>query len=357
MCLNTLSVVLEPGESIELEIWSAPDPEQIVKGHHSVAQALKLLKKAHRSRGSFDPQLLMVAQPAKRRFNSLVNALHSGVDKIQYKLIDEIVTQSAMAQLTTKRVVRLVHAVDRPKAPRLLQSVEHRSGHLQFHPVVLTVDQADPTKADNTWNLFVAKQESARRDCLLWPSEEGGSTTFFVGKVGVDRLTSGGLRCDARWLEYVPDSVRYDSKQRVWVHDPPLHYAQLFTIDTIGLTDDLRDTPLDLLRTDELTRFRALTHSFVNGKARRLSLRLIATSRFTDYYSLETKREIEARKATGIGRYERGTKDFPTHRVKLASAIDNNDVWVPCTFRPTAPEIDRILPVFHWTNDSHDGGQ
>lgn len=51
------------------------------------------------------------------------------------------------------------------------------------------------------------------------------------------------------------------------------------------------------------------------------------------------------REKTGVGKYERGSSDASRSAAR---------VWVPCTFRPFAPEIDKILPVFRWTTEVHE---
>jgi hypothetical protein len=54
---------------------------------------------------------------------------------------------------------------------------------------------------------------------------------------------------------------------------------------------------------------------------------------------------MKMRERTGVGKYERGSSD---------AARSTARVWVPCTFRPFAPEIDKILPVFRWTTEVHE---
>ena len=133
-----------------------------------------------------------------------------------------------------------------------------------------------------------------RLDRTCWDSEEGGLTTFFAGEILIDRLTTGRLRCDAKWLEYSPTIIRQDGVGGPWIAKAPNRYARLLEIDDIeeqtGLSDQQEDSnhpghiqKLDLLRKNS-TNLRYLAYPFADGRARHLTLQLTATSRFTNYF-------------------------------------------------------------------------
>lgn len=145
-------------------------------------------------------------------------------------------------------------------------------------------------QGEMTWKDYVHYQECNKNDRRDWPSAEGGAKTFFVGEVIVDRKTTGRIRCDAEWKEYGPEIVHHDPKAG-YVRAIPTHRAQLFSFGDIALVDPLLGDTLDLLRNDKTRLLRALSHSFVNGRARHLQLRIIATSRFAQYFPRETTRK------------------------------------------------------------------
>src|SRR5439155_15790510 len=106
---------------------------------------------------------------------------------------------------------------------------------------------------------------------------------------------------------------------------------------------DYRKCPIDLLRTDapdpgnvQADSLRALAYAFLDGKARRLRVRTTATSRYTPFYG--------------------GSEDVVRAGRHEISEKLREDVWVPSTFRPHVPEVDRVIPVFHWQEEhSKDG--
>jgi hypothetical protein len=264
--------------------------------------------------------------------------------------------RSASAQPGAKWTdLRLVHAVKRPLlSPSFMAAppppARCTTAGLGLNAVSVSVGEEEAvgfarSAGVTSWREKVAELEATGIDMRCWPSEEGGSTTFFTGRVRIDRKSTGTLRCEARWQEFDEKTVALGADGK-WVYNPSPQSAQLFRLD---VERDGAEDELDLLRAagtatpDEAElrdgqatgvegRLRALSHSFRNGRARRLSVRMLAGSAFTAFYPPEaTPPEGDEE-----GRYERGS--------------EVGEVWAECTFRPPPPAIDRVLPLFTWAD-------
>ncbi len=220
------------------------------------------------------------------------------------------------------REIKLVHADSEPDAPSITTNALPPYG---INAVSVTVSP------ERTWTDYV---DDAEGDPLGWPSEPGGATAHFVGRIGVNRDEVGRLRAEARWDEYTATTIaQVDTKdgRKVWKSLPQKHSAKLFEIEVDRLDhgaggDDWVDLayakePSVVLSPDML---RQLSYNFPDGRARKLEVQLIATSAYGDYYR--------------NGASERST---------------NSAVVVPieCTFRPPPPVIERTMPVFAWERD------
>ncbi|MBV8211926.1 MAG: hypothetical protein JOZ08_01725, partial [Verrucomicrobia bacterium] len=327
--VNSLRILLKPGESVYLEISSVPDAKTVLAQHEnlrSVFGAMKMGLDSQRRTGKVASQDLAKIESVMQRF--------SGSDA--ERTLNNILESSPVPDLQTSRYIRLIHAVQKPLAkPSFPVAKSESVTNLRFHPAVIPfIASNDTDETKNSWYVFV--NENCQKDPLQWASIPGGTTTFFVGAIKVDRPSTGKVRCDGRWREYGPDSERYDPKTATWSSVPPFQYALLFEIENISTDKTYRDKEIDLLY-DEAgnTRLRQLFHVFANTKARKISLTLIATSRFTDYYPAKAGSESKG----GIGPYELESSSFDDSAATI---------WIPATSRPTQPEIDRVIPVFHW---------
>jgi hypothetical protein len=328
--LPSLTVALKPGESVDLEIWSAPDSAAVVQRHELFRTMLPVLRQ-YAARAVREGLHAEVASALSAQIERL-----SGADAPN--VLEACLASRPLEVLQSRRYIRLVHAVDRPlQAPQFRPKTINSHRLLNFSPVVITVSaENDPTKLRESWSKFV--DANAATDPLLWESAPGGTTTFFVGAIDVHRLSTGVLRCDALWREFGAESEKLDAATGTWSHQPPYQYARLFRIEDIADDDAQLGVPLDLLM-DDAKGLRALSHSFVNGKARRVTVNLVATSRFTSYFP-PGKETADSQ----VGTYE------------VASApLEESDVavWVRATARPRPPDLDRVIPVFRWST-THD---
>jgi hypothetical protein len=321
-----LIVRLEPGETADVELWSAHDDVKMLRTRHwSLSRALEIL----RTRQASATTAALMASEAE---------LNSAVGRA--------LALAPMPQLQNKRVVRVVHAIEQPLDPPAI---------IDLVPIVVTVRPTpDPAGGGSppatlpaellSWQGYV-DLHTREANLAKWPSERDGSVTFFVGHLRVHRPSTSRVSCEAYWKEYGGEHVHLIAATGRWAFSPAATGARLFAVDHIHTEAAFRQRPIDLLRPDALEpgatpdqALRALAYAFPNGKARHLCVKAIATSRFGAFFDPA-----------------RGGRTSPDDRFDKPSA--SKDIWVPATFRPQPPEVDRVMPVFHWTEKVEDHGR
>jgi hypothetical protein len=295
--LRKLSIALAPATAVEVELVSDFDPAHLLATHF-VAQQL-----------------------AKRWGLSKDQAIDRFRDLVKTGRMDEL-------QGVTR--LKLVHAVQRPLRAPL---------DLSIRPVLVTVatdDLENTTPVPGSWRDLVTNGVPS--------SMPGGTTCFFVGKSGIDAPSTGTLALDARWDEWGPEMVRHNpSATPRWSCVQSKQVARLFMLDAIDSSvtrrRDSEPDSLELLGPKE-SPF-GLSHSFRDGRARRLTTRLRAASRFAEYYERKGATSDDLRVA---GHCE-------------IMAAQQRELWMPCTFRPAAPDVRRITPWFEYENRGKSGDQ
>ncbi len=333
--LNRLSVVLRPAEVVDLEIWSVADGGRLLDSHKVCAQFRKILAGFQASQSRLMEQGLgnaVFPQDAIRAINTTFDALTGRDAAIA---MDDAQSRYRVNGLQSVKRVRLIHAVDKPlSAPAFVWRTPGNLGSLQLHPVTIVVagENASMAGSRRSWSRYV--EDHAHLPQQSWPSAPGGTTTFFVGHLNAHRKSTGKLRCEARWREFGAESEHFNAKQGRWFHDPYHQYARLFQIEAIAPDFQPADD-IDLLHEDgEARSVRALSHAFVNGKARQLTLMLAATSRFTSFFPGGD---------SGGKDFERTSPDFDKSKASI---------WIDATIRPAPPAVDRVVPVFNWKTTS-----
>lgn len=343
--LNRLRVQLAPAEVVDLEVWSAVK-EDDAPSLAAISNAVSTLNAQVST--VFDPKTLEADPPktdgqaskegqSRKQFDDLLTHLKSN-DPIKHQAaLGQMLSAGPMSLVTTARVVRLVHAVDKPiDAPevRLLDKVA------DLHAVVLTIPASNgvdlaPGRRLKNFADYVAEQQKATKPHKDWPSQKDGNTTFLVGTATVHRPSTGRLRCEARWYDYGPRSLRWVEGQQEWIRETPKQLATFTTVEEIDPEYEPRKNgfPLSFLKNDQ-DEFRPLFHSFPDGRARKLEVTLIGTSRFTEYFEPTTALTAEQQENGTEHPYERHSKPI--------------EVWTKATLPPEPPVIDRVLPVFHF---------
>lgn len=252
----------------------------------------------------------------------------------------------------------LIHAVQKPLhspdfTPKETPDEMPGSTGIGLRAVTVTVASDDPGTPSSgtleTWAEKVQRYEASGVDMRCWPSEEGGTTSFFTGRVDIDRKSTGNLRCEAFWWEFNEGTVSRAADGR-WIQNIAKETAQLFAIEVErrggkGRIDLLRSPPAAKTESAAAKRhvgitgkpgeLRMLSHAFRDGRARALSVKMVATSAFTAFYP---KAPEQPGPDEWIGSYDVESSRFATAPT----------VWTDCTFRPPPPRIDRVLPLFSW---------
>ena len=348
LAVQRISMVLKPAEDVEVELWPHVQQHQGCT-HNTIAKALRLLSTQGTETIAEAAEACGLHNGAVAPFAQAIRSLVA-MDEAGRKTLHSVLCLGPISQLSSKRTVRVVHAVDRPLATPAFTLVEKDPPQdttlvPELKAVVLTVEpEPQPgetvSRERRTWSRFARVNNALPR--LAWQSEPNGTTTFIVGSVRLDRPSTGKLRCDAEWREFEPAGVRRDpiTKQWTFTHRN-VPRTRLFGIDEIATTGEResRLPTLDLVKHDGVNepiranQLRALSYSFPDGKARRLCVSLVGTSRFTSFFPEESA--DDQRKLAGLpGRYE--------------SESARLELWVPATIRGRHPDIDRIMPVFQW---------
>ena len=324
--LRKLVIELRPGTIVDLDIAAMVDLEQAAASHY-VRNAI-----------------------GRRRRNGLPG------QRALAGLFGNVLKTRIMELLQATGRVRLVHAVRSPASPgfRWIGGTPKR---LNLAAVHFT------ESPERKWADYVRDRLAGPSPPPVWqwPSMPGGTTCYFVGEVEVDGPATGTVSCDATWLEYGPEAVIYPERKQgasapnpaQWVFTPPLKRARMFQVENVSSSGadkndrvvvDLTVKAADEARalTDE-NKARALSYSFPDGRARKLSLDLVSVSRFVDYY--------DRNGATGTG-VRHGRPDTG-HAESCTPASET--MWAPCTFRPAPPDVRRVSPWFEITTKAPSG--
>ena len=220
-----------------------------------------------------------------------------------------------ITHLVHRRKLRLIHPVQKPITEPTIR-------YLQSTPTTLDVElgiSVGSRLLPSTRKNLTAVVTNLASD----PGEEGGVVVIFTGIIKLNGRTTSKLRVDARWKDYGLGTVRFDDKSNFWFEDPSNEFATLFDLFP-GPTEDDCDLALD-----PTSKPRGLSFSFSDGRARKLTVKSIASSRFSEYYPPEPEEEI-------------GLEQLASNE-RAGPEVEH---WIQCTFRPKAPIVDRFLPVF-----------
>src|SRR5262249_25758215 len=146
--------------------------------------------------------------------------------------------------------------------------------------------------------------------------EAGGTEIYFAGSIAFDRPSTGDLRVEARRVDFHYESAirKIESDGRVrYVDRPPMFDTLAFALKSIPRDRGQSAAGyLDVLR-DELGALRNITDvgdpsvgagGLAKTAALDLDLRIVATTRFADYFPPDDKK----RPANKLGKFEVETR-------------------------------------------------
>lgn len=300
--LEKVSIALAPASVVDVDLRSAFDP------------------------GSTLAATLMGASLAERwghRFGSDAGDLA--------KRLARAASAGRIDELQGVTKLRLVHAVQAPLSPPQDLGVE---------PILVTV-AADDVQGGSlrSWKRVVEINHGKAAE--EW-SEEGGVTCFFKGSALIDAPSTGALSLDGRWEDWGPEMLRFDASRDIpWSFLRAPQFARLFTLAdiasvTVKANSIGRDT-VDLL--GPTSNPHGLSFTFRDGRARRMETKLTGLSRFNAYYP------------------EAGATSTTPFRAGTCERVSDNfrELWIPCTFRPPPPEVQRTMPWFIYSTTGVSG--
>ena len=257
--------------------------------------------------------------------------------------------------------VRLVHAVKKPLGKILFgecgECIDVKSGTIDLHEnrsitskdklrlglnaVTVSVSEADgPPRtrhAPLTWAGHVERYAENGQDMLEWDSQEGGDTTFIVGRLALDRKSSGNLRIEAEWDNYDSETVTFQNGE--WIRNPSRLRATLMAIE---IERNGHPAGIDLLQKGQFfdgnvsgDKLRGQTYAVPkDGQlAREYTVKLVTGTAFKDYYRESETETLEAESKAE----EAESKAEITLRKK-------------CTFRPPPPRLAEIETRLYWSD-------
>lgn len=304
--LNKIAIALAPATIVDIALDSDFDPAAALAGH-----------------------LLSAPLMAAWGMNHLAD-----IPKASTKLAKAL-TAGRIDDLQGKSVLRLVHAVQKPLIP---------ARSIQLVPVLVTVAPEGKSSPTNpSWQEIIDTNSSAGAPFSEW-SQPGGATCFFTGSVGLDAPSTGALGLDATWHDFEPQMVTWDRKTNSWIEQPAAQSGRLFSLtkleSDINRPNSVSEDEVSLVL-DNMKKPRNLAFSFRDGRARSLRTRLMAVSRFAEYYDVKNP--------TGNVPGEAGDCE------RASTAWQQ--IWIPCTYRPSAFDIKRVTPWFTYHQTGEQGEQ
>ncbi|MCP4181949.1 MAG: hypothetical protein GY761_01305 [Hyphomicrobiales bacterium] len=285
--------------------------------------------------------------------------------QIEISYLEESPEETLQQKTLQQRALRIVRLSDGPqKWNDVINAVPKKADYENNYPEAYFY--AIPTRRIDKAQQVTEKDDNGLSD------EMGGNIGYILGRVELDRKSTGSLRCDMLWRDVsAAASLRHDKKQ--WHHKPAVVSEELFNIEEIAKTHDTFKSFIDLL-TDDQGKLRNLSYDF-GKKARRLALRIVATSRFSELFEKEDPNLIEARhdnkppeescpEQNEVGLFETESASYTSLCKKLHQhncprqgpdkLIFEQELWIKSTERPPIPDIRSMELLFRERTVSRD---
>jgi hypothetical protein len=361
--VDRLAIEIAPAEEVNLQLWCVADRHKILCHHASVARNIEAAIPA--LIGQIPTQ-----QPGKPGNDSLSQAighLANGVTAqelsdlfpdVDIAAVDTAV-ETAIAALTTQTPenginswlsLKVIHAVEQPLAiPAVPCHPSSKDANkLAIHPVRL--------QQKESWENYVKslpRQPKATNlsTAFNMPSEENGTTTYFVGHLDCDRASTGEIRIEASWPETDPASAIQTVNPpkgnphapKTYKLCPPRKDRLLFSFKVPRNRGLNPKGKLDLTF-DETGALRRLNYPFSDTTAREISLRIVATSRFTSDFPADPP-PSGSPDPYALGRFEVESRP-PIGSPRLCKAPQDSyqiyNVMVKATAAPPMPVVSRL---------------
>lgn len=162
----------------------------------------------------------------------------------------------------------------------------------------------------------------------LVPDRDYGANTAMINtKLLVHGPSTGQLDIEADWEEWIDDVTHTeltpnafnDDVQRIKTKGKVFHFTTLYAIFEYAFGSVVKDNP-----------FPAIRHLFNDTKHRKVNYKTIATTRYREYFFNLVK--------------EKGDAFLLTRE-----SNKKKEVIIPSSARPSAPQVEYIIPNFEWS--------
>lgn len=321
--VGVLSVDLAPAEEIDLFLWTQTDTDQALRQKRFVQQALEFVA----DHVSLNPSEVGAGWGfTAQQLKGTLAAQRPGVTRFTVDLASVSAVKRAVSSALDgpplkglNRVLKLtlVHAVKKPlQPPKLLPPPYTQSG--------ATASQGPFTR------------------------QEGATDGALVGDVLLDAASTGKLRCEVVWEDRSDAKGLRQASTGEWREMPIPGHAE-FEIDKIPrvVSNGLQEVPNNLisLAQDDKGIARGLVCPFGDARARRVSCRFIATSRFMHFYNQPDVKTPEGAAAFAV-RFQEADVTPAQWRFGLKQPAWNADhgpgFWLLATRAPPPPVLSDI---------------
>jgi hypothetical protein len=306
--VNTLIIELAPAREIQLTLWCLPNDPSKLKGMH--AGVADIEKAAEHFTSAINDTIRAFSKGgAAEGLADKSDLIAQDIDDLAKGLVGEV-EELPVPSICHVETMTLLHAVQTPlRAPsvprqRILDPV---LGDFKFVRIVPSPSPHAPQ--GTSWE---ERLKAANDDLTKVADDLRGTVAYIGGIFEFDRRSTEWIECRGFWTEYDDSKGPLDFSA-----DPHTEYTieerahrTLFLVGPIPRLYSLRN----------------LNYDFRDTRARRMSIDLIATSRFSEEF---TQPSLAERQAPTIG----SVSEF---QAKSAIATD---YWLPSTDHPKLPEF------------------
>lgn len=330
VAVNALIVELAAAREVQLTLWCLPkDPCKLRGLHAGVADIARAAKHLASAAENTVRALLKDTTEAlagrSGRFVKAIEAIANGLVEAGPGAscpVEDIPVPS----ISHVEMLTLLHAVQRPlRGPTVPKEplLDPILGDLKFVRIVDQPAPPPPAVQESHWEALLKK---AGNDLTKVIAELRGTVVYVGGHIDFDRRSTEWLECRGYWTEYDdtkgPLDFTKDSATEYTIEH--LAHRTLFLVGPLPRVYPGGDR-LDLLR-DADQALRNLNYDFKDTRARRMSIDLIATSRFSEEFNQPPANERESRPSGEVSPFQ--TKS------RIAT-----DYWFRSTDHPKPPEI------------------
>ena len=188
-----------------------------------------------------------------------------------------------------------------------------------------------------------------------------GPLAYVVGEVELHRATTGKLRCDILFRDVTAPAAMTQSRDGRWVFEPKMRAQTVFELPNIQKLDPENDRPLDLTF-DAAGAPRGLSWD-AGTKARRIALRMVATSRFEEYFeenltspaeptadtsdvTQEDRLSFSERENASFDGLKEALGKHNCPRIDKEKVLFEEEFWIKSTRRPPRPDVRKTEVLF-----------